>query len=141
MSGLLKTYFWYSTVGTLIFLTWLVYASSRVTGEGRIRRRAVAIGIAFLALLIIPDVWALFQLEGVNWYVAWVIALLLTHIIEGGIWQRIAWGQKCPECGAWLRFYDEAVPGSPNMGRKAAECPRCGWTDSWAKDIEEEEDQ
>ncbi|RKZ31212.1 hypothetical protein DRQ36_02850 [bacterium] len=132
MSEALKIYFWYSTAGALVFFGWLIFVSPRVRGEGPTRNRAVIIGVVFLIFLLLPDIWALTRLSGISWYVAWAIGLLFFHIIEGGIWHRICWGDKCPECGAWLKVTDEPVPDNPNVARRTGTCPKCGWTDSWA---------
>ncbi len=128
----LKDFFYFGTAGTILFLMWLIFISPRVKGEGPIRNRAIIIGIVFLGLLILPDIWALTRLTGVNWHIAWAIGLLFIHIFEGGIWHRICWGDKCPKCGAWLDVVEEPVPDNPSMGRKTATCKKCGWSDSWA---------
>lgn len=128
----LKLYFYISTGLGLVFLLWLIYISPRVRGEGHTRNSAIISGVIFLVLLITPDIWALTRLRGINWYVAWAIGLLFFHIIEGGIWHRICWGEKCPECGSWLRVTDEPLPDNPTMSRKTVTCPKCGYTDSWS---------
>ncbi len=127
----LKLYFYISTGLGLVFLGWLIYISPRVRREGPTRTRAIITGVVFLIILIIPDIWALTRLKGISWFVAWAIGLLFFHIIEGGLWHRICWGEKCPECGAWLNVSDEKLPDNPTMSRKSVTCSNCGYTDSW----------
>ncbi|MCK5833337.1 hypothetical protein KAH81_06665 [bacterium] len=135
MGGVPSFYYWYGTIGTVVFFVWLFWVSPRVKDRGRERRRALVVGISFLVLLISPDIWALTRLEGISWFVAWTIGLLFIHIIEGGIWHKIAWGEKCPECGEWVDVFDEDIPDNPNTVRRTRKCPKCGWTDSWAISI------
>ncbi|GEM_PF-1546333 len=131
MNGALNLYFWYGTAGAVLFLAWLYLISPRVRGEGPTRNAVIVIGIFFLIFLLLPDIWALTRLSEVSWYVAWAIGLLFIHIIEGGIWHRICWGDKCPQCGAWLEISDEPVPDNPHIAHRTGTCPKCGWTDSW----------
>ncbi|HHS50502.1 MAG TPA: hypothetical protein ENN07_05240 [candidate division Zixibacteria bacterium] len=138
MGGVPSFYFWYGTIATLVFLAWLYWVSPRVKGKGKERDTALIVGTAFLVLLIVPDIWALTKLDGISWFVAWTIGLLFIHIIEGGIWHRIVWGEKCPECGAWVSVFEEPVPGSStDTSRRARKCPKCGWTDSWADAVKD----
>jgi hypothetical protein len=132
MNSGLDIYFWFASIGTVVFLVWLIYISPRVHGKGSVRNRAVAVGIGFLCVLIAPDIWALTRLDGISWFVAWVMGMLFFHIIELGIWHRICWGDKCPECGAWVETFDEPVPDNLSALRRTHTCPKCGWTDSWA---------
>jgi len=141
ISKLQEIYYWYATAGTAIFMIWLWYISPRVKGPGKTRNCAITVGIIFLVALIAPDIWSLTRLEGISWFVAWSIGLLLTNIFQAGIWQRICWGDKCPKCGAWIDVYDEPVPGNPNMARRTGKCPRCGWTDSWTTTVKKNRDQ
>ncbi len=131
MGGVPEGYFWLSTAGTAVFLAWLYWVSPKVKGKGRERNRALVVGAIFLAVLIIPDIWALTKLESISWFVAWTISLLFVHIIQAGIWHRIAWGERCPECNTWMDSFEEAVPDNPSAARRAHRCPHCGWTDSW----------
>jgi len=129
---MLTNYFLYGSLGGLIFLVWLFHTSSKVRGEGQTRNRAIVIGAVSLFILIVPDIWALTQLKGVSLKVAGTVGLLFIHIIEGGIWHRICWGEKCPKCGAWVNVEDEPVPDSETVVRRTATCAKCGWTDSWS---------
>lgn len=129
----LKLYFYISTGLGFVFLAWLIYISPKIRGESSERTRAIIVGIVFLILLIVPDIWALTRLKGISWFVAWAIGLLFFHIIEGGLWHRICWGEKCPECGAWLDIIEEKIPDNPNISRKSVSCPRCGYSDLWSE--------
>ena len=132
ISETLRLFFYGSTALGLVFLFWLIYISPKIRGEGAVRNRAIGTGIAFLVILILPDIWALTRLRGISWFVAWAIGLLFFHIIEGGIWHRICWGDKCPECGAWLDVKEEKIQDNPSMARKSVTCAKCGYSDSWS---------